>query len=360
MKILFNSIAPTFGSAVLLGLLCGCDHSVAEAPKAAAPPVTVQSVQPTRGSITRSVTLPAVIRANQHVTLYAKVAGYLKSIKVDRGDQVKEGDVLAEVEAPELLADQTKFQVEADVAKTDSQRLTEAQKKAPDLVMPLTVDTARGKYEIALANFKRNETLLAYTKIIAPFSGTITKRWVDVGALIPAATASSSPQNAAVLTLMDNSKVRIEVAVPSSEAPLVKKELEVEIRVDELPGKVFKGKITRFADVLDDATKTMATEIELPNPTRELRAGMFATVKLAIDHKADTLLVPVDALVLEKVRTSLFTLVDGKAKKVPVKVGFEDGKSVEILDGVTASETVLLIGKLTLTDGQPVKVTEGK
>ena len=355
-----RTIPTIAGSAALLGLLCGCRPAASKPAKHMPPPVTVQVMQPKRGPITRSVTLPAVIRANQHVTLYAKVAGYVTSIKVDRGDQVKEGDVLAEVEAPELLADQAKYQAEVAVTKTDSQRLTEAQKKAPDLVMPLTVDTAKGKFDVALANLKRNETLLAYTKIIAPFSGTITKRWVDVGALIPAATSSSSPQNAAVVTLMDNSKVRIEVAVPSSEAPLVKKELEVQVRVDELPGKVFKGKVTRFADALDDATRTMASEIELTNQTRELRAGMFATVKLAIEHKPDTLLVPVDALVVEKAKTSVFTLADGKAKKVPVKVGFEDSKSVEILDGVTANEKVILTGKLMLNDGQPVKVTEGQ
>lgn len=347
-------------SAALLGLLCGCKPAASEPAKHTPPPVTAQVTQPKRGPITRSVTLPAVIRADQHVTLYAKVAGYLKFIKVDRGDSVKEGDLLAEVEAPELLADQAKYQAEVEVTKTDYQRLTEAQKKAPDLVVPLTVDTAKGKYEMALASFKRNETLLAYAKIIAPFSGTITKRWVDVGALIPAATASSSPQNAAVVTLVDNSKVRIEVAVPSAEAPIVKKDLEVEVRVDELPGKVFKGKVSRFADALDEATQTMASEIELPNPTRELRAGMFATVKLSIDRKADALLIPVEALVVEKVKTSVFTLVDGKAKKISVKVGFADGKSVEILDGVTATDTVILIGKLPPTDGQPVKVTEGK
>jgi len=360
MKKLIPGLALAPSSLLATGLLCGCDHSEAEAPKPVAPPVTAQVTHLTRGPITRSVTLPAVVRADQHVTLYAKVAGYLKSIKVDRGDAVKEGDVLAEVEAPELLADQAKYQAEVEVTKTDYQRLTEAQKKAPDLVVPLAVDTAKSKYEMALASLKRNETLLGYTKIIAPFSGTITKRWVDVGALIPAATASSSPQNAAVLTLMDNGKVRIEVAVPSSEAPLVKKELEAEVRVDELPGKVFKGKVTRFADALDDATKTMASEIELPNPTRELRAGMFVMVKLSIDHKSDALLIPAEALVLEKAKASVFMLVDGNAKKVPVKIGFEDGKSVEVLDGVTANETVILTGKLTLTDLQPVKVTEGK
>jgi membrane fusion protein (multidrug efflux system) len=87
---------------------------------------------------------------------------------------------------------------------------------------------------------------------------------------------------------------------------------------------------------------------------------MFVMVKLSIDHKSDALLIPAEALVLEKAKASVFMLVDGNAKKVPVKIGFEDGKSVEVLDGVTANETVILTGKLTLTDGQPVKVTEGK
>jgi membrane fusion protein (multidrug efflux system) len=353
-------LAVTLMNAASLGLLSGCSRSTAEAPKAPAPPITVPITQPKRGAITRSITLPAVIRADQHVTLYAKVAGYVKSIKVDRGDAVKESESLAEIEAPELLADQTRYQAEVTVAQLDYERLKEAQKKAPDLVVPLTVDTAKGKYDIALASLKRNETLLAYTKIIAPFSGTITKRWVDVGALIPAATASSSPQSAAIVTLMDASKVRVEVAVPAPEAPLVQKQLEVEVVVDELPGKVFQGKVSRFADALDETTRTMPAEIDLANSTRELRAGMFATVKLTIDHKADALLIPTDALVVEKAKTYVFSIVDGKAKKVTVKVGFEDGKSAEILDGLTGNEKVILTGKLTLADGQLVNATEGK
>ena len=347
-------------TASALSLLSGCSRPADPPAAPSAPPVSVQVTRPHRGPILRSVSLPATIRPYQQATLYAKVPGYLKSIRVDRGDVVKEGDPLAEIEAPELLADQAKYQAEVAVTKVDYERLTEAQKKAPDLVVPLNVDTAKGKYDMALANLKRNETLLGYTRIIAPFSGTITRRWVDVGALIPAATSSSSPQNAAVVTLMDNSKVRVEVAVPQAEAPLVKRGCEAELKVEELSDRMFKGTVTRFADALDDATKTMMTEIELANPDRQLRAGMFATVKLAIDRKDDTLLVPAEALVVEKVKTSVFTLVDGKAKKLAVKAGFEDGKSVEILEGVAGSDTVILGAKLTLTDGQPVKATEGK
>lgn len=350
-------------TALWLTLACGCDKpSAVEPPRAAAPaaPVEVAVTQVRRGPITRSIALPATVRARQQVTLYAKVAGYLKTIRVDRGDRVKEGDLIAEVEAPELLADQTKFAAEVDIAKTDFQRLSEARQKAPDLVVPLTVDTARSKLEMATANFKRNETLLGYTKIIAPFSGVITKRWVDTGALIPAATGSSSPQSAAVVTLMDFSTVKIEAAVPEPETPFIQNGLAAEIKVEELAGRTFTGTVTRFAHALDEATKTMATEIEIPNPEGTLRPGMFATVKLAVERKSDALLVPAEALVVEKGRTAVFTPADGKAKKVSVKAGFHDGKFVEILEGLPVGATVLLPGKLVLTDGQPVKSMEAK
>jgi membrane fusion protein, multidrug efflux system len=341
-------------------MLTGCNRHAADPPKHSPPTLTVQVAQPKRGPITRSVTLPAIVKADQQVTLYAKVAGYVKSIKVDRGDAVKEGDLIAEIEAPELLADQAKFKADVEIAKMDLQRMTDAQKKAPDLVVPLTVDSARGKYEVALASFKRNETLLTYTKIVAPFAGTIAKRWVDIGALIPAATGNSSPQSAAVATLVNASSVRIEVAVPAPEAPLIKREADAEIRVDELPNKSFKGKVTRFSDSLDDSTKTMATEILLPNSDRELRPGMFATAKIAVDHRKDALLIPIDALVVEKAKTSVFILNGAAAKKLPVKVGFEDGKSVEIIEGITEQQTVILTGKLPLSDGQAVKIAEAK
>ena len=350
-------------TALCLTLAGGCDKpSAVEPPKSDAPPTTIEVAvtQAKRGPITRSINLPATIRARQQVTLYAKVAGYLKTIRVDRGDPVKEGDLLAEVEAPELLADQTKFAAEVDIAKTDFQRLSEARQKAPDLVVPLTVDTAKSKLEMAAANFKRNETLLAYTKITAPFSGVITKRWVDTGALIPAATGSSSPQSAAVVTLMDFSTVKIESAVPEPETPFIQNGLAAEVKVEELAGKTFTGTVTRFAHALDEATKTMVTEIEIPNPDGTLRPGMFATVKLAIERKADVILVPSEALVVEKAKTSVFTLIEGKAKKVAVKVGFQDGKFAEALDGLAVGASVILPGKLVLTDGQPVKPMEAK
>ena len=346
---------------LLATLMAGCKPAATESNKPALSVVPdVRATQAKRGPITRSISLPANIRAFQQATLYAKVSGYLKTISIDRGDAVKAGDLLAEVEAPELLADIAKFQAEIDVAKADHQRLAEAMRKAPDLVVPLAVDTAKGRLEIALAGSKRNETLLGFTKITAPFSGVVTKRWVDVGALIPAATGNSTPQSAAVVTLVDFSRVRIEVFVPEQETPLLKPGLAAEIKVDELPGRVFSGQVTRIAWTLDETTKTMPVEIELANPDSALRPGMFATAKITVSQKPDALILPSDALVVEKAKTSVFILVDGKAKKVPVKVGFEDGRSFEILEGVNGEVTVILTGKLPLTDGQPVNHTEGK
>lgn len=348
---------------VCLTLVCGCDKpAAADPPKAAAPPpaVEVPVTQVRRGPITRSITLPATIRARQQVTLYAKVAGYLKSIRVDRGDWVKEGDFLAEVEAPELVANQAKLAAEVEIAKTDFQRLNETRRRAPDLVVPLTVDTAKSKLDMAVANFKGNETLLAYTKIVAPFSGVITKRWVDPGALIPAATGSSSPQSAAVVTLMDFSTVRVEASVPEPEAPFIQNGQGAEVRVEELTGKSFTGSVTRFAHALDEGTKTMAVEIDIPNPEGTLRPGMFARVKVGVERRADAVLVPSEALVVEKGSTLVFTLAEGKVKKVPVKTGFREGSLAELLEGLAPGATVLLPDKLILTDGQAVKPREAK
>jgi membrane fusion protein (multidrug efflux system) len=338
-------------AASVLVLVSGCWKSQ---PGGAA--VNVETVQPKRGSIARKITLPATIAPYQQATLYAKVAGYLKSIPVDKGDLVKQGQLLAEIEVPELLADRAKFVAEVQVAEVDYKRVQNAQKKAPDLVVPQTVDDAKAKFDVARANQQRNETLLSFTKITAPFSGVITKRMVDPGAFIPAATSGSAAQTAALLTLMDFDTVRVQVAIPESEVPFVKEGLPATVTVDELSGKKFDATITRYSHALDESTKTMLAEIEVPNEKHELRPGMYATAVISVEQKDNALLIPADALVVEKVRKSVFTVVDNKAKKVPLKVGFSDEKSVEILEGLAPDKPVITVGKQNLNDGQQVIV----
>lgn len=335
-------------------LLAASLLQAADAPKA----VEVKTITPTRGDIFRFVTLPGSIKANQQVTLYAKVAGYLKSLNVDKGDHVTAGQALGEIELPELATETVKHRAEIKVAQTDYSRLEAARRSASDLITPQAVDEARGRLDIAKANLERTETLLNYSKLTAPFSGVVTMRYVDPGAFIPAATSGSAAQTAAIVTLMDFNTVRAQVAVPELEAALVRTGQPVRVATESLPGKRFDGSVSRLSYALDDATRTMLVEADLPNADLALRPGMYATVKVGVEKHPDALLIPIEAAVVEKSGTSVFIVADGKAKKTPVKTGFNDRTSVEILDGLTPNQPVILVGKMTLNNGQPVNVAE--
>jgi RND family efflux transporter MFP subunit len=353
MKSLLWLLLPAWLSG--LSLLCGCSPPTAAKPSVKPMETTleVKTTRPFSGEITRTVTLPGDIKAYQQATLYAKVTGYLKTLNVDKGDQVKEGALLAEIEVPELLADSAKSRAEVELAEVDYKRVSEAGKKAPDLVVPLSVDTAKSRYEVAKANLERANTLLAFTKIVAPFSGTVTRRMVDPGAFIPAATAGS-PQNAALLTLAAFNTVRVQVAVPELESPRIAQNQPVQVTVDSFPGRAFEGKITRFAYALDETSKTMLAEIELPNPDLALRPGMYAIAKIGIERKTDALLLPIEAVGMEKAKAFVFTVRDGKARKTPIRIGFSDGAKVEIASGIKADDAVILLGKGQLADGQAI------
>ena len=330
--------------------------SATDAPK----PIEVKVARPTRGEIIRFVTLPGNIRANQQATLYAKVAGYLKSLSVDKGDRVEAGQLLGEIEVPELLADRAKYKAEVKVADTAYQRVSGAQKKVPDLVTPQSVDEAKGRLDIASANLERTETLLRYAQITAPFGGIVTARFVDPGAFIPSATAGSAAQNAAIVTLADFNTVRAQVALPEVEASLAQVGQPVKLSVEGLAGKTFEAKVSRLSYALDDATKTMLIEADLPNPELALRPGMYAIVKVGVENHTDSLLIPVEVVVLEKANAFAFVADGGKAKKTAIKIGFNDGTRAEVLSGLTGSESVILVGKTTLADGAMINVTEAK
>lgn len=319
----------------------------------AAEPPKIPAISPTRGSITRYVTLPGTIRANQQATLYAKVPGYLKSLDVDKGDTVKADQPLGEIEVPELASDLAKFEAEVKVADIDFERVSNAAKKAPDLVTPQSLSEAEGKRKVARARLEQTTTLMKYSRIAAPFAGVITQRFVDPGAFIPVPT-SGAAQTAAIVTIADFHTIRVQVAVPELEASLVDKGDPVKFSVEGLPGKTFEAKVSRISYALDEATRTMLIEADAPNTDLTLRPGMYTTAKIGVETKTDALLVPVEALVMEKTNAFLFLVADGKAKKTAVKLGFNDGSKAEIASGATEQDRVLLGGKMTLTDGQPV------
>lgn len=348
-----HTIRHLLGSALVLALHATCAHAENGAAE-------FQLVQPERGAIHRWVTLPGSVRALQEATLYAKVAGYVKVIRVDKGDAVKAGAVLAELEAPELIADVARYRAETQVAKMELERVEQAIKQAPDLIMPVEADRARGKYDVAKANLERIETLLSFARITAPFAGVVTRRYVDVGAFIPAATAGSTAQTAALLTLTDFNTVRVQVAVPEAEASRVVKGQPVRFSVDALPERTFEGSVTRFSYALDESSRTMLAEVEIQNPKLELRPGMYASVQIALEHHDSALLVPATALVMEKTNAFVFIVEGDTARKRAVKLGFNDGAKAEIVDGLAVNQPVVLVGKRPLADGQKIQVARAQ
>jgi membrane fusion protein (multidrug efflux system) len=312
----------------------------------------VQTTHLATGPITRSIVLPAQVIPLQQATLYAKVSGYLKTINVDKGDKVAAGAVLARIEIPELAAARARQEAELRAASSDYERLQKALAQTPDLVVPDTVDQARGRFEVARASLVESETLLGYATIAAPFAGVITQRYVDPGALIQAGNT-----NSAIVSLMDFSTVRLQVAVPEIEAARVTVGQPVRVTTDNLPGKQFDGQVTRFTYALDPANRTMLVEAILKNPDLSLRPSMLVTVKLGIEHKEQAALMPTESLVTERTNNFAYTVEGNKAVKHAIKVGFNDGKNVEVVDGLKDQDAIILAGKLKLTDGQPVQVT---
>ncbi len=345
---------PSFRFLALSAVIFSASLAAADAPAEA----TV--VSPRRGDIHRFVSLPGGLRANQQVTLHAKVAGYLKSISVDRGDAVKTGQMLAEIEIPEVAAEQTRREAELHVAKIELGRLKAAREKAPDLITPQAWDTVAGKVAIAEAALAQGEAMLRFARISAPFAGIVTMRYVDPGAFVPAATAGSGPSAAAIVTLMDFSTVRGHVAVPEVESARVKVGQPVVLTTESLPGRTFKGAVSRHSGALDEATRSLLVEADFANPDLTLRPGMYVTAKVGVELHTGALLVPVAALVREKAAAFLFLLADGKANRVPVKIGFNDGSNVEILDGIAETARVLIPGKGALVAGQAVNAVEAK
>lgn len=319
---------------------------------AAAAPTEVKFTRPSRGDVVRYVTVPGMLKANQQAVLFAKVGGYIGKLAVDKGDTVTAGQLLAELEVPELLADLARTRAEANVATTELTRLEAASAKSPDLITPLALDAARGRAEIARANQSRAETLLGFAKVTAPFAGIVTARNVDVGAYVPPATT-------AVVTVADFQTVRAVVAMPELEAAKVKVGQPVRVSLEGVATPI-EAKVSRLAYALDEMTKTMSVEADLPNPTLALRPGMYATIKVGVEKHTDVLLIPVEALVMEKANAFAYVAVDGKAKKTAIKLGFNDGARVEVVSGLEATASVILVGKLALTDAQPVTAVEAK
>lgn len=302
------------------------------------------------GDITRSIQLLGEIKPLQQVTLHAKVSGYVKSLRADLGDRVEAGAILAEIEVPELVADEARTRAELALAELEHKRLQEAQRQAPDLVTRQAVDAAEAKLAVARAQHQRNATLLSFATIRAPFAGVVSRRFVDVGAFVPAG-GTPSP----LFLLTDSSTVRVQVSVPENEATLVSTGQPLGVTTEATGAKAFPSKVARIAGALDHPSQTMLVEGDLPNPAGELKPGMFATVKLGLETHVRTPLLPLTAVLMEKAVATAYVNEGGIARRRVLKAGFNDGTHLEVLGGLKPDEAVVLPAGATLTDGQRLK-----
>ncbi|MFM8552826.1 MAG: efflux RND transporter periplasmic adaptor subunit [Nitrospiraceae bacterium] len=351
--------------AVVTIVLFQDQHQTASAPPAgqevAQAPVgthLVQVIKPQRRDLARTLSLPANISPWYRATLYAKVSGYLKWIGFDKGDEVKKGQVLAIIDAPEVQDEYEQAESDYAIKKLTYERLLSVWKENPDVIAKQDVDVAQAAAEGAKQMMERRRTFLEYTKITAPFSGTITARFADPGTLIQSAMSSSTQSNP-LFTLMDLDTVRVYISVPQESAMLATTGVPVVLTVKEMPGLEMKGSITRSTEALDPATRTLLVEVDMPNKEHHLQPGTFINATLFLERRQNALTVPPSAIEPPKngQPKSVFVVESGKVRRVTIKTGIDDGSWVEVLEGLTGTENVIVVGKNNLTDGQTVTAT---
>jgi RND family efflux transporter MFP subunit len=396
----------------LLALCGGCllllASSCARTSDAEARPTTsdVPTVAVTKvatADLSHDLVLTAEFKPYQEVDVMAKVAGYVKQIKVDIGDRVKEGELLATLEVPEMADDlrrdtaavaraeadvrraqdeQARAQSAHEIAHLSLQRLSAVNEKRPGLIAQQEIDDARSRdlvteaqissaksavaaaqqqVDVNKADVAKIHTLMGYTQVTAPFTGVVTKRFADTGSMIQAGTASQT-QAMPLVRLSQNSKLRLILPVPESAVPTVHTGQKVQVRVPTL-NRSFPGTVIRFAEKLSLATRTMDTEVDVENPSLVLIPGMYAEVNLTLQHHASVLAVPVSAVDTEAEAGKghvLFVTPNGRVERRDIALGLETANRIEVRSGLNEGDMVVLTGRTGLRPGQEVrpKVTE--
>jgi RND family efflux transporter MFP subunit len=376
--------------AVLLFLLLHPrNHAPAEQPKAAA------VVDVTRGPLASSLTVAGQFQPYQEVELHAKVSGYIRSISVDIGDLVRNGQVLAVLEVPELRDQLQGSQAEvrhsqSEIVRAQSEvvsaestysalhldytRLAEASKEKPGLIAEQELDDARAKDQQAAAQIgvakaaleamqqqlgvsraesHRYQTLTDYEQIIAPFTGVITMRYADVGSLIQAGQASNT-QAMPVVRVAQSDLLRLRMPVPESDVPYIRIGGDVNVKVNAT-GRTFLGKIIRFTRELDTNTRTMLTEVDVPNPDLTLSPGMYADTEIKLQQKNDALILPAQAVVPDgDLNYVLVVNATNHIERRNVTLGIQTANKLEITSGLQAGEKVIASGQTNYQPGELV------
>ena len=363
IKITLTVAAGLFFFAVAFMIIQGQQHTVSapdlgEKTASTAKVQAVQVLKVQRRDISRTLTLPANISPWYQATLYGKVSGYVKWIGVDKGDVVKKGQLLAVTEAPEIEDQYKQAQADFEIKQVTYQRYLSVWKDNPDIIAKQDVDVAKAAAESAKHLRDSRKSLLDYTKVFAPFDGTITARFADPGALIQAA-ATSSTQATPLFTIMDMESVRVYVNVPQESAEWAKPGVPVTLVTPELSEQPIESAVTRTTEALDPATRTLLVEIDVPNKERRLQPGMFVNASLHLQRHPNALAVPPAAIVPGKDgrEKAVFVVSNNTVKLTPVKTGIDDGLMLEILEGLSGDDDVVVVGKSSLVDGQTVQAS---
>jgi membrane fusion protein, multidrug efflux system len=314
------------------------------------PRIRVAKVDTTRSD--RIVTLPGDVHGFDQTTLYAKVSGYIKEISVNRGDHVAADQVLATIWSPETEEDVRTAENSAMLAKITSTRI---ESLAPvGVASDQDRDNAVTQRHIAQSSLGRARALLDYTVVRAPFTGIVTARYVDPGALVPAATASTQA-SLPIVDVASLDTLRIFVYVGQDVAPFVHAGDVVDVWQDELPDRHIPAKVTYTAGALDPRTRTMQVEVDLDNRSVGMLPGTFAHVGLHVVEPRSPV-ISSDALVIRDGKTTVAEIQDGKVHYAEVGLGYNDGINVRVLRGLTGGETVGLDVPVEVAEGGAVQV----
>jgi len=330
---------------------------------------TVSVVTPKRGAPTQEVVLPANVQAYIDSPIYARTNGYLKRWYTDIGSRVKAGQLIAEIETPEV--DQQLRQSKADLATAEA-NLNLSQITATryedllktDSVSKQDTDNAVGDLaakqatvQSSQANVKRLEELQSFEKIYAPFDGVITARNTDIGALID--SGSSGGTRTELFHIAQPDKLRVYVSVPQVYSQAMKPGLSADLVLSEFPGRVFPGTLVRTAQAIDQSTRTLLVEIRVNNPTGTLFSGAYAEVHLKLATATSAFILPVNTLLFRSEGLRVAAVTDGKhAELKPITLGHDFGSEVEVVAGLTGDESIIANPPDSLVSGEEVRIAK--
>jgi len=314
----------------------------------------VEVVSPKQRSFTAEVLITGTAHPNQTVMLYAMESGMLSQIRKDIGDPVKKGETIAVLDNPELRQQQLRLQAELNGKKSIYERLKSVHEKTPALTNIQMVENAEAEYLSIKAQLAGINDRIGFLTVKAPFSGTVTQRFVDNGSLIQSGLNQSNPQ--AIVEIQETDPIRVTLPIPESDAVGIKKGMDVQITFPELSSVSIQAKISRISNALDARSKTMQVEIDLNNKDGKIVSGMYAKALLQINSRENILSLPIISKISHKNEDYVLAVENNTVKRVPVTIGLSDKDYFEVLNAeITESTQVIVSGKGLVNDGQKVE-----